>query len=117
MGIILWIIFGAIAGWIASIIMKTNASQGTVWDIVMGVVGAVVGGFLMSLLGQPGVTGFDYYILFEVVGSELCGLPNKVLSSFCVSRRGALKKDWKLPMNTHANILYKLSCKCPIEVD
>ncbi len=61
MGIILWIIFGAIAGWIASIIMKTNAGQGTVWDIVMGVVGAVVGGFLMSLLGQPGVTGFDLY--------------------------------------------------------
>ena len=70
MGIILWIIFGAIAGWIASIIMKTNAGQGTVWDIVMGVVGAVVGGFLMSLLGQPGVTGFDLYSLgVAVVGA------------------------------------------------
>ncbi len=70
MGIILWIIFGAIAGWIASIIMKTNASQGTVWDIVMGVVGAVVGGFLMGLAGQPGVTGFDLYSLgVAVIGA------------------------------------------------
>jgi uncharacterized membrane protein YeaQ/YmgE (transglycosylase-associated protein family) len=67
MGIILWIIFGAIAGWIASIIMKTNARQGTVWDIVMGVVGAVVGGFLMGLAGQPGVTGFDLYSLAVAV--------------------------------------------------
>lgn len=70
MGIILWIIFGAIAGWIASIIMKTDSSQGTVWDIVMGVVGAVVGGFLMGLAGQPGVTGFDLYSLgVAVIGA------------------------------------------------
>lgn len=59
MGIILWIIFGALAGWIASIIMKTDAGQGTMMDIIMGVVGAMVGGFLMSLIGQSGVTGFN----------------------------------------------------------
>lgn len=40
MGIIVWIIFGALAGWIASIIMKTDSSQGTVMDIVLGIVGA-----------------------------------------------------------------------------
>lgn len=61
MGIILWIIFGALAGWIASIIMKTNSSQGTIMDIVLGVAGAVVGGFLMGLVGQSGVTGFNLY--------------------------------------------------------
>ena len=61
MGIILWIIFGAIAGWVASIIMKTNASQGTMMDIIMGIIGAVVGGFLMGLVGQSGVTGFNIY--------------------------------------------------------
>lgn len=63
MGIILWIIFGAIAGWIVSVVMKTNASQGTMMDIVLGIVGAVVGGFLMGLVGQSGVNGFNLYSL------------------------------------------------------
>lgn len=67
MGIILWIIFGAIAGWIASIIMKTDSSQGTITDIVMGIIGAVVGGFLMGLFGQSGVTGFNLYSLIVAV--------------------------------------------------
>lgn len=61
MGIILWIIFGALAGWFASVIMKTNSNQGTMMDIVMGVIGAVVGGFLMGMVGQSGVTGFNLY--------------------------------------------------------
>lgn len=67
MGFILWIIFGAIAGWIASLVMKTNSSQGTVADIVLGIIGAVVGGFLMGLVGQSGVTGFNIYSLAVAV--------------------------------------------------
>lgn len=70
MGIILWIIFGAIAGWIASVIMKTNASQGMMMDIVLGIVGAVVGGFLMGLVGQSGVNGFNLYSMgVAVIGA------------------------------------------------
>ena len=70
MGIVLWIIFGAVAGWIASVIMKTDSSQGTMMDIIMGVVGAVAGGFLMGLVGQSGVTGFDLRSLaVAVVGA------------------------------------------------
>ncbi len=70
MGIILWIIFGALAGWIASVVMKTNSSQGTMTDIIMGIVGAVVGGFLMGLVGQSGVNGFNLYSLgVAVVGA------------------------------------------------
>ncbi len=70
MGIVLWIIFGAIAGWIASIIMKTDSNQGTMKDIVMGVIGAVVGGFLMGLVGQPGVTGFNIYsFVVAIIGA------------------------------------------------
>lgn len=70
MGILLWIIFGAIAGWIASIIMKTNSQQGTVMDIVMGVVGSLVGGALMGLVGQAGVTGFNpYSLMVAVIGA------------------------------------------------
>jgi uncharacterized membrane protein YeaQ/YmgE (transglycosylase-associated protein family) len=67
MGIILWIIFGAIAGWIASLIMKTDAEQGTFLNIVVGVVGAVLGGWLMSFFGYGGVTGFNLYSLLVAV--------------------------------------------------
>ncbi len=67
MGIILWIIFGALAGWIASVVMKTDNSQGTVMDIIMGIVGAVVGGFLMGLVGASGVDGFNLYSLMVAV--------------------------------------------------
>ncbi|OGG34742.1 hypothetical protein A2363_03220 [Candidatus Gottesmanbacteria bacterium RIFOXYB1_FULL_47_11] len=70
MGILLWILFGALAGWIASVLMKTNYSQGTVMDIVLGVVGAIVGGFLMGMVGQPGVTGFNLYsMIVAVIGA------------------------------------------------
>lgn len=61
MGIILWIVFGALVGWIASIIMKTDPEQGAMLNIVVGIVGAVIGGFIMSMVGQSGVGGFDLY--------------------------------------------------------
>jgi uncharacterized membrane protein YeaQ/YmgE (transglycosylase-associated protein family) len=67
MGIVLWIIFGALAGWIASIIMKTDSNQGTLKDIVMGIVGSIVGGLLMGMVGQSGVTGFNLYSLIVAV--------------------------------------------------
>lgn len=59
MGIILWIIFGALVGWVASLIMGGNG--GLVWDIVIGIVGAVIGGFIMTSLGQGGINGFNLY--------------------------------------------------------
>ena len=61
MGIILWIIFGALVGWIASIIMNTDAQQGAFMNIVVGIVGALIGGYIMSLLGKSGVSGFNLY--------------------------------------------------------
>ncbi|HCC42118.1 TPA: GlsB/YeaQ/YmgE family stress response membrane protein [candidate division WWE3 bacterium] len=67
MGILLWIIFGALAGWISSVIMKTDSRQGTVTDIVLGIVGAVIGGLLMGMVGQSGVTGFNLYSLIVAV--------------------------------------------------
>jgi uncharacterized membrane protein YeaQ/YmgE (transglycosylase-associated protein family) len=47
---ILWIIAGAVIGWIASVIMKTNGRQGLIADIIVGIVGAFVGGYLLSPL-------------------------------------------------------------------
>jgi len=61
MGIILWIIFGGLVGWVASLIMKTEVEQSVLLDIVVGIVGAVIGGWLMTFFGQSSVTGFNFY--------------------------------------------------------
>lgn len=63
MGIILWIIFGALVGWVASLVMKTDSQQGLALNIIVGIIGAVIGGWLMSFFGQSGVTGFNLYSL------------------------------------------------------
>lgn len=68
MSILLWILFGAVAGWIASMIMGSEGSIGR--DILMGILGAIAGGFLMNVIGQEGVTGFNIYsLLVAVLGS------------------------------------------------
>jgi uncharacterized membrane protein YeaQ/YmgE (transglycosylase-associated protein family) len=64
MGIILWIVFGALVGWIASIIMKTDAQQGALLNIAVGIVGAIIGGFIMTFFGKTGVNGFNFYSFF-----------------------------------------------------
>jgi uncharacterized membrane protein YeaQ/YmgE (transglycosylase-associated protein family) len=72
MNFLLWIILGAIAGWLASLVMKTNRQQGTLLDIVVGIVGAVIGGFLFEALGRTGVTGFNLYsLLVAFVGAVI----------------------------------------------
>jgi uncharacterized membrane protein YeaQ/YmgE (transglycosylase-associated protein family) len=64
MGWLAWLIVGALAGWLASIVMGTNARQGLLVDIIVGIVGALIGGFLFSAIGAPGVTGFNVWSLF-----------------------------------------------------
>ncbi len=72
MGLLLWIIFGAIVGWIASLIMKTNAEQGGLLNVLIGVLGAVMGGWLMSFFGQTGITGFNLYsFLVALLGATV----------------------------------------------
>jgi uncharacterized membrane protein YeaQ/YmgE (transglycosylase-associated protein family) len=64
-----WIILGLIAGFIASKIVNAQGS-GIVLDIVLGVIGAFVGGFIFSLIGAHGVTGFNIYsMLVAVIGA------------------------------------------------
>ena len=54
MNFIIWLVVGGLIGWIASMIMKTNAQQGMILNVVVGIVGAFVGGLLISpLLGVP----------------------------------------------------------------
>ncbi len=70
MSFILWIVLGAGAGWIASLIMNTDHKQGFILNIVVGVLGAMIGGFLFNQFGGAGVTGFNLYsLLVAIVGA------------------------------------------------
>lgn len=66
MGIIAWLVLGVIAGFIASKIIN-KSGEGLILDIVLGVVGAIVGGWLFSLAGYAGVTGLNIYSMFVAV--------------------------------------------------
>jgi len=59
MGILSWIVLGGLAGWLASIVMKRNDQMGCITNILAGVAGAAVGGWVFSLFGKTGVTGFN----------------------------------------------------------
>jgi uncharacterized membrane protein YeaQ/YmgE (transglycosylase-associated protein family) len=66
MSIIGWIVLGLIAGWIGSNIVD-NGGKGPLLDMVLGIVGAVVGGAIFNALGAVPVTGFNLYSLFVAV--------------------------------------------------
>lgn len=63
MGIIGWIILGGLAGWIASIIAGNSKSQGIIGNIIVGIIGAVIGGWVFGLFGVGGVDGFNFWSL------------------------------------------------------
>lgn len=67
LNIILWLVFGALAGWLASLIMHTDAQQGTLGNIVVGILGALIGGFVVQLLGGTGITGFNFWSLLVAI--------------------------------------------------
>lgn len=68
-GILAWIIVGAVAGWLASMIMKTNKKQGLLMDIIVGIVGAFIGGFVVDFfnLGNGAGTTISGFNLASLV--------------------------------------------------
>lgn len=70
MSFLAWIILGLIAGFIASKIVN-RAGEGFLMDIVLGIIGAVVGGWLFRTFGMPGVTGFNFYSLAVAVAGAI----------------------------------------------
>jgi uncharacterized membrane protein YeaQ/YmgE (transglycosylase-associated protein family) len=66
MSILAWIVLGLIAGFIASK-LYSGSGQGFLMDIVLGIVGAVVGGYLFTAIGATGITGFNLYSMFVAV--------------------------------------------------
>jgi uncharacterized membrane protein YeaQ/YmgE (transglycosylase-associated protein family) len=71
MGVIGWIVMGLIAGFIGSTLVNKRG-EGALMDILLGIVGAVVGGWIFHAVGSPGVTGFNIWsLLVAVVGASV----------------------------------------------
>jgi uncharacterized membrane protein YeaQ/YmgE (transglycosylase-associated protein family) len=85
MGILLWAVFGLIAGAIAKFLMPGRASGGIILTIILGIVGAIVGGFIGTQLGFGDISGFDLRSMLLAVGGGVL-----VLSIYgLLARRGA----------------------------
>ena len=81
MGIFSWIVLGAIAGWIGSRLVNKQG-EGLLLDIVLGIVGALVGGWIFAAVGSTGVTGFNLWsVLVAVLGSVLVLLVYHAIST------------------------------------
>ena len=85
MNILLWLALGALAGWLAGLMMG-GERRGILGNVIVGILGSVVGGFVASLLGLGGVDGFNLYSLLVAVGGACL-----LLWSFGMVRRRAEK--------------------------
>lgn len=70
MSILAWIVLGLIAGFISSLIVNRHG-EGFFLDIVIGVIGAIIGGLIMTALGGEGVSGFNLYSILVAVGGAI----------------------------------------------
>jgi uncharacterized membrane protein YeaQ/YmgE (transglycosylase-associated protein family) len=71
MSLIVWIVLGLIAGFVASKIVN-RSGEGVLLDILLGIVGAVVGGWLFHAFGMPGVSGLNLYsVVVAIVGAAV----------------------------------------------
>ncbi len=85
MGIILWLIVGGVIGWLASLIMRTDAQQGVLLNIVVGIVGAFIGGLIFSggSINNAGLTVTSF--LVSLVGAVI------LLAIVNLVRRGSVR--------------------------
>jgi uncharacterized membrane protein YeaQ/YmgE (transglycosylase-associated protein family) len=81
MNLILWIVFGALAGWLASKLAGTDAEQGWLMNIVLGIAGAIVGGFVWNLLTNEGFNaGFNLgSLLIAILGALIISFAAKAI--------------------------------------
>jgi len=71
MGILLWILFGLIVGVVAKFLMPGRDPKGFIITVVLGIVGALLGGWIGSLLGLGGITGFDLRSMLIAIGGAM----------------------------------------------
>lgn len=69
MGVIIWLIVGGIVGWLASIIMKRDAQQGIILNVIVGIIGAAISGFLFGGGINDGITVMSF--LYSLVGAVI----------------------------------------------
>ena len=71
MGILLWILFGLIVGVVAKFLMPGRGPRGIIITIVLGIVGALLGGWIGTLLGLGGITGFNVPSMLIAIGGAM----------------------------------------------
>jgi uncharacterized membrane protein YeaQ/YmgE (transglycosylase-associated protein family) len=94
--VLLWLFFGALVGWLASMMMGTDARQGLLLNIVVGIVGASLGGVIFNLLGISGATINDTsfslsLLLISFVGAVVLLVIFNTTQRSCVRYRQAVK--------------------------
>ncbi|MDM0032212.1 GlsB/YeaQ/YmgE family stress response membrane protein [Variovorax sp. J22P271] len=89
MNLIIWLVIGGLIGWVASMIMKTNAQQGLILNVVVGIVGSILGGWLVGpLLGAGTINQNDFSLrglLASLIGAVI------LLAIVNLVRRGAVR--------------------------
>ena len=89
MNLIIWLIVGGVIGWLASIVMKTNGQQGMILNVVVGIVGAMLGGWLISPLVGAGTINQNNFslpaLLVSFVGAAI------LLAIVNLFRRGSVR--------------------------
>lgn len=89
MNLIIWLVVGGVVGWIASMIMRTDAQQGILLNIVVGIVGALIAGFVLTpMLGRGTINSGDFSVMglvLSLVGSII------LLAIVNLLRRGAVR--------------------------
>jgi uncharacterized membrane protein YeaQ/YmgE (transglycosylase-associated protein family) len=89
MNFIIWLIVGGVIGWLASLMMKTDAQQGLILNVVVGIVGAMLGGWLITPLVGGGTINQDSFSLVSLVVSFLGAVV--LLGIVNLVRRGAVR--------------------------
>jgi len=87
---ILWLLFGALVGWLASMVMRTDAQQGALLNIIVGIIGALLGGFIFRSLGLDGsnINNSDFSLSALVVSFVGAVILLAIVNMF---RRGAVR--------------------------
>jgi uncharacterized membrane protein YeaQ/YmgE (transglycosylase-associated protein family) len=83
MGIIIWLVVGGVCGWLASLIMRTDAQQGVILNIVVGIIGAVISGLIFGVNMNAGITVESF--LYALLGAVI------LLAVVNLVRRGAVR--------------------------
>ena len=74
MSVIVWIIFGGLVGLIASALLDTDNSRTITGHVLSGIIGALIGGFIMNTIGYDGLDGFNIYSVLMAIMGAMAGL-------------------------------------------